>query len=99
MGFVQIIEFHTSKADEVAELDEGWIAATKGKTTATRVLRCVDRNDPTRQFTIVEFPSYEAAMKNSEMPETGAMAEKMAALCDGPPTFYDLDVHQSHDLG
>ncbi|HEU5301377.1 MAG TPA: hypothetical protein VFW06_03960 [Acidimicrobiia bacterium] len=99
MKFVQIIEFTTSKADEVAKLDEDWIAATKGKTTATRVLRCVDRNDPTRQFTIVEFPSYDAAMKNSEMPETGAMAEKMAALCDGPPTFYDLDVTESRDLG
>ena len=99
MGFIQIIEFKTSKGDEVAKLDEEWIAATKGKTTATRVLRCVDRNDPARQFTIVEFPSYEAAMKNSERPETGAMAERMAALCDGPPTFYNLDVTQSHDLG
>jgi len=99
MKFVQIIEFTTSKGDEVAQLDEEWIAATAGKTTATRVLRCVDRNDPKRQFTIVEFPSYEAAMKNSELPETGAMAEKMAALCDGPPTFYDLEVTQTHDLG
>jgi hypothetical protein len=27
-----------------------------------------------------------------ELPETTAFAEKMAALIDGPPTFYDLDV-------
>ena len=98
MGFVQIIEYRTSKYDEVRKLDEEWVAMTKGKTSATRVTQCVDRNDSTRCFTIVEFPSYEAAMKNSEMPETAAMAEKMGALCDGPPTFYDLDVNDVQDL-
>ncbi len=92
MGFVQIIEFRSSKIDELHELDKEWVATTAGKTTATRVMQCVDRNDPNRGFTIVEFPSYEEAMENSKMPETAAMAEKMGALCDGPPTFYDLDV-------
>ncbi len=99
MGFVQIIEFRSSKGDEIRKLDDEWIETTSGKSTATRVMQCVDRNDPNRHFTIVEFPSYEAAMRNSEMPETGAMAEEMGALCDGPPTFYDLDVTDTHDLG
>ncbi len=31
-------------------------------------------------------------MRNSELPETQALAEKMGALVDGPPTFVDLDV-------
>jgi quinol monooxygenase YgiN len=92
MGFIQIIEFHTSKADEAAKLDDQWEQATAGKRTTLKATHCVDRNDASRHFVIVEFPSYEAAMKNSELPETSAMAEKMAKICDGPPTFYDLDV-------
>jgi quinol monooxygenase YgiN len=92
MGFIQIIEFHTSKADEAAKLDDEWEKATAGKRTTLKATHCVDRNDPSRHMVIVEFPSYEAAMKNSELPETAAMAEKMAKICDGPPTFHDLDV-------
>ena len=98
MGFVQIIEYHTSKQDEVRKVDEEWIAATEGKRSAGRAMNCQDRNDPTRYFQIVEFPSYEAAMKNSELPETAAMAEKMGALCDGPPIFYDLDLMTLDEL-
>jgi hypothetical protein len=41
---------------------------------------------------IVEFPSFEAATKNSEMAETQALAAAMMAICDGPPTFRNLDV-------
>jgi quinol monooxygenase YgiN len=92
MGFVQVIEFRTSKGEEARKLDEEWEAATAGKRTTRRVMHCVDRNDETRHFIIVEFPSYEAAMKNNDLPETAAMAEKMAAICDGPPTFSDLDL-------
>jgi len=92
MGFVQIIEFHTSKADEAAKLDAEWEKTTAGKRTALKATHCVDRKDASRHFVIVEFASYEDAMKNSELPETAAMSEKMAKICDGPPTFYDLDV-------
>ena len=42
--------------------------------------------------TIVEFPSYEEAMENSNRPETAAYAEKMMALCEGEVTFRNLDV-------
>ncbi len=41
---------------------------------------------------IIEFPSYEDAMADSTMPETGESARKLAALCDGPPTVRNLDV-------
>lgn len=99
MGFIQIIEYRSSKGEEIRKLDEEWIETSGAESTATRVTQCVDRKDPERYFTIVEFPSYEAAMKNSEKPETKAMSEKMSALCDGPPTFYDLDVTDTRDLG
>jgi hypothetical protein len=41
---------------------------------------------------IVEFDSYEEAMKNSNDPETSKYAEQMGALLDGAPKFYNLDV-------
>jgi hypothetical protein len=31
-------------------------------------------------------------MANSDKPETGEMAAKLAALCAGPPRFHNLDV-------
>jgi hypothetical protein len=36
---------------------------------------------------IVEFPSYEDAMANLNLPESSNFAAQLAALCNGPPTF------------
>jgi hypothetical protein len=41
---------------------------------------------------IVEFDSYQTAMQNSTRPEVSAYAARLAALCDEPPRFYNLDV-------
>lgn len=92
MSFVQIIEYTTSREDEVEALLKETLAATEGRRTRTRGMRCSDRDKANTYVNIVEFPSYEAAMKNSEMPEISAMAEQMAKLCDGPATFRNLDV-------
>lgn len=96
MGFVQIIEFRTSQPDELKALGDQWLAATEGKRTMQRELVCADRDDPGHYVEIVEFESYEAAMRNSELPETTEIAGKMAALCDGPMRFLNLDVVASH---
>ena len=37
-------------------------------------------------------------MSNSELPETGEFAQKLAALCETPPTFHNLEVRQVFDL-
>ena len=92
MGFVQIIEFRTSRMDEGRKYVEDWEKATEGKRTARRGFLCQDRNDPSRYLNIVFFDSYEAAMENSNLPETQELAQKLAALTDGSPTFYDLDL-------
>ena len=47
--------------------------------------------------TVVEFESYETAMKNSEDPATSEFADRMATLCDGPPTFHNIDVVRVED--
>jgi len=33
-------------------------------------------------------------MANSNLPETGEFAERLAELCDGPPAFRNLDVRR-----
>jgi quinol monooxygenase YgiN len=92
MSFIQIIEFTTSRIDEVnARLDQV-LDATQGKRTATRGVQTQDRDRENTYVQIVEFPSYEAAMTNSDLPETTEFAARMAELCDGPPTFRNLDV-------
>ncbi|MDQ4093571.1 MAG: hypothetical protein M3143_09275 [Actinomycetota bacterium] len=93
-GFIQIIEYQTSRIDEVqALIDERRFQA--GDTTVRRGTMTADRDRPGYYLTIIEFDSYEAAMENSNRPETGELAAKMAKLCDGPPTFYNLDVREA----
>ena len=90
-GFVQVIELKTSRVEEMrslvaqmrAEYDPG--AAVRGSVTA-------DRDRPGHYYTIVEFESYEEAMRNSTRPEVSAYAARLAALCDEPPRFYNLQV-------
>jgi hypothetical protein len=90
-GFVQIIEWKTSRIDEVEKLNDEWRERFP-EMGPSRVLSAADRDQQGSYVTIVEFPSYEAAMKNSEDPATSEFAERMAALCDGPATFRNLDV-------
>jgi quinol monooxygenase YgiN len=97
MGFVQIIEMKTSKIDEVQKLDKEWQAATAGKRTATRALVTQDRDNPGTFLVIVEFPSYEAAQANNDLPETADFAKQIEALADGQ-TFRNLDVIEVTDL-
>lgn len=91
-GFVQIIEWSSSRLDDVRALSEGRRDEMAGEGMPTRLLVTANRDVPNRYMTIVEFESYEIAMANSADPRTDAFAKEMAALCDGPPTFYNLDV-------
>ena len=92
MPFIQIIEYKTSKLDELNAALDGWLEATKGKRAASRGVQTKDRDGTNTYVQIVEFPSYDDAMANSNMPETGEFAAKLASLCEGPPSFRNLDV-------
>ena len=92
MTFIQIIEVTTTHPEEIQELAEEWSAKTEGRRTAYRATFTADRDRPGTYIQIVEFPSYEAAMRNSEHPGTTKFAERLAQLCDGPPSFRNLDV-------
>jgi hypothetical protein len=98
MAFVQIIDFRTSKFDEMRKLEEEWEAAAGSQSTARRVITAADRDDSGRYLQVVFFDSYESAMENSNLPVTQEFAQKMMALSDGPPSFYNLDVVEDRTL-
>jgi hypothetical protein len=94
-GFVQIIEFTTTRPDEVRSLGEQYRADRKASGDPAPVLKgtiTADKDRPNTYLNIVEFPSYDAAMANSKHPATAEFAAKMMVLCDGPAKFYNLDV-------
>ena len=97
MAFIQVIEFSTTRPDEVKKLSDEYRDTTEGRRTVVRATLCRDRDGSDRYVNIVEFDSYEAAMENSNLPETQAFAERMAELCDGPPRFLNLDVVDSFE--
>jgi quinol monooxygenase YgiN len=98
MKFLQTIEFQTSRIDELMALDQKWREATAGKRTATSVTMTKDRDRPNTYIWMIEFPSYEAAMANNELPETQQIAKDMEKLTDGPPTFQNLEITDQRDL-
>jgi predicted ester cyclase len=92
MTFVQLIECKTSRLDEMNRLMDTWVERTRGRRTATHAVVGKDRSDGSHIVELVEFPSYEDAMRNSNLPETDEIFKDMVALCDEMPTFTDLDV-------
>ena len=98
MAFVQVIEIETTRPDEVEALVSEWRAKTEGTRKAQRGTFAKDRDRLDTYVQIVEFPSYEDAMANSELPETAFFAEKLRALCDGQLLFRNLDVRSIEEL-
>ena len=98
MPFIQIIEFRTTQLAEVQALMDEWAIATEGKRRAGRSNLTADKASPDTYLQIVEFPSYEEAMANSGLPETSHFAEQLVKLCDGPPSFRDLEVIRTDEM-
>ncbi len=98
MKFIQIIEYKTTSIDELNAVLDEWLEKTKGKRAATRGVQTRDRDEANTYVQIVEFPSHEDAIANSNLPETSEFAAQLTALCDGPPTFRDLDVLREEQM-
>ena len=90
--FVQLIEFRTDRREELLELASRWSEDATGRGTARWARLCADRDDAGSWRLMVEFDSYDAAMQNSQRPETDAMSREFAGLCEGEPVFRNLDV-------
>src|SRR5438309_2356429 len=98
MTFVQLIEFKTSRLEELNQIMDRWMSETEGKRTATHAVVMSDRDNPGTYLEIVEFPSYDEAMRNSNLPETGKFAKQITDLCDAPPIFHNLEVMRDQEL-
>ena len=92
-GFVQIMQWKTSKIDDVQKLSEEYRAGRAGTGAGpTRVQVLADKDNAGTYYTVAEFESAEAAAENSARPDTSAFAATFAELCDGPPTFHNTEV-------
>ena len=94
-GFVQIVQMKTSRVDEVRQVVEEMQATRQARGDTNMPVRATmgeDRDRPGTYISIIEFDSYEAAMASSNDPLTSEMAKKMAELCEGPPTFTNINV-------
>ncbi|MFD5568111.1 ester cyclase [Streptomyces cadmiisoli] len=98
MTFVQVIDCKTSRFDEMSRLMDTWVEQTRGKRAAAHNVIGKDRSDASHFIEILEFPSYEEAMRNSNLPETDRVFQEMVALCDELPTFTDLVVVRDDQL-
>ncbi|MGR4883036.1 ester cyclase [Streptomyces sp. LARHCF249] len=98
MTFVQIIDYKTSRQDDLNQLLDRYVSQSQGKRTVTHSVVGKDREAENHYVDVVEFPSYEDAMKNSQLPETDTMFREMVALCEGMPTFTNLDVVRDENL-
>jgi hypothetical protein len=93
-GFVQIMEIKTSRIEELEALVKKMQEDQGDSLLSTRAVFTADRDRPGYYVNIIEFNSYEEAMKNSNDPVITKMAKDMGTLLDGPPKFYNLDVRQ-----
>jgi len=91
MPFIQLIDYETDRA---AEIDAAMRTAMAqvGDMGFVRFEQTQDHDNPRHFVTIVEFPTYEAAMANSNRPETDIMATELAQMCTRGPNYQNLDV-------
>jgi quinol monooxygenase YgiN len=92
-GFVQIIQWKTSRFEEVRKLSDDYRSGRSADDGGpARVLVLADKDSPGTYYTVAEFASAEEAAENSSRADTSEFAAKMAELCDGPPTFHNTEV-------
>ncbi|GAA4211689.1 hypothetical protein [Actinocatenispora rupis] len=92
MKFVQMIEFTSEHADEMVELDKKWSERAGDDARATHSMLVRDRDRKDHYYAIVEFPSYEDAMVNNDLPATQEFAAEFRKLSSGDPHFVNTDV-------
>jgi predicted small metal-binding protein len=94
-SFVQLIEFHTDRIDEVEAVMREWADVIGSARTARWEVLGADHDQSHRYIQIVQFPDYAAAMANSRHAVTARFAERLHKLCDGDAQFINLDVRNS----
>jgi hypothetical protein len=55
MRFIQLIECHTERCEELMAIEEQWLAATEGSRTLRRIVVTRDRTDRHRYLVLALF--------------------------------------------
>ncbi|CAM5690061.1 hypothetical protein [Streptomyces coeruleorubidus] len=99
MKFVQIIDFETERLDEMEQIFEEAGRRFAGRSGGPRQRMLLkDRDNPLRYLALIEFDSFEEAMRNSNDPETSRMAERVGALCIGERVYTNCDLVDQREL-
>ncbi|NEB01494.1 hypothetical protein [Streptomyces sp. SID13726] len=99
MKFVQIVGFETERLEEMRQVLEEAGQRNEGRTGGpTYRMLLKDRDHPNRYAALLEFESYDEAMRNSDDPETSRMAEQLGSLCIGERVYTNYDVLESGEL-
>jgi uncharacterized protein (DUF1330 family) len=99
MKFVQIIDFETERLDEMEQLLQEAMQRFAGRAGGpTHRMLLKDRDNPRRHLALIEFESYDEAMRNSDDPETSRMAEQLGALCIGERVYTNYDLLDASEL-
>ncbi|MGW0335074.1 hypothetical protein ACWD0J_24940 [Streptomyces sp. NPDC003011] len=99
MKFVQIIDFETERLEEMEQLLQEMgqrNAGREGGPTHRMLLK--DRDHPRRHLAVIEFDSYEEAMRNSADPETTQLAERLGELSVGERVYTNCDLLRADQL-
>jgi heme-degrading monooxygenase HmoA len=99
MTFVQIIDFETERLEEMEQLlREARQRNAGGSGGPIRHTLLRDRDNPRRYLSLIEFESYEEAMRNSDAPETTEMARRLGELCVGERVYTNCDLLRADEL-
>jgi hypothetical protein len=93
MKFTQLIEFQTSRIDEVSALMKQWRDAEGDDAPDSVGQMCKDRDRPDTYVAIVTFDSWDDAQRNNKRPLTQEYSAKLTALSESVE-FRNLDVVQ-----
>ncbi len=94
-AFLQLFEFSTDRIAEFDDIQDRFVAAIGADRTTRWSILGADRERPGSYLALVEFPSYERAMANSDNPATARFLTELREICAGDPQFRNLDVHRA----
>jgi hypothetical protein len=92
MSFIQTLSFVVRDEGQLKKLMDEWEKDAGPARGFQRTWILKDRERPNAYLVSAEFSSYEEAMKNSNRPETDAMAKKLLAMVEGGVEYRNYDL-------
>jgi len=91
-GFIQLVEFETNDIEAVQNAIQKFRDEHPDIMTFTTSRVAEDRDKPGTYISIVEFPSYEEAMKQSNHPALSEFVQSIGLELMANPRFRNLEV-------